>query len=113
MLKKLMKVAAGPALLLTPVAVTAADRPAGVMYKNPGCACCDGHAEALRRAGIDLRVVASENPPARKAPAALHSRVALRFRSDAIRWKGMSRDQRLRGWPSRNPPLHGSSRREG
>src|SRR3546814_8641282 len=51
MLKKLMKVAAGPALLLTPVAVTAADRPAGVMYKNPGCECCDGHAEALRRAG--------------------------------------------------------------
>ncbi|WP_447954231.1 hypothetical protein [Sphingopyxis chilensis] len=79
MLKKLMKVAAGPALLLTPVAVTAADRPAGVMYKNPGCECCDGHAEALRRAGIDLRVVASENLAGLKARAGVHSRVAIRF----------------------------------
>lgn len=61
MLKKLIKLAVGPALLLAPQPATAADRPNGVMYKNPGCECCDGHAEALRRAGIDLRVVASEN----------------------------------------------------
>src|SRR3546814_11273218 len=95
MLKKLMKVAAGPALLLTPVAVTAADRPAGVMYKNPGCECCDGHAEALRRAGIDLRVVASENNAGLEDSAGVHARVAIRFFSQAYRWKGMSRVPRL------------------
>lgn len=60
MLKTLMKLTVGPALLLAPGTVSAADRPPGVMYKTPGCECCDGHAEALRRAGINLRVVESE-----------------------------------------------------
>ncbi len=69
MLKKLMKLAVAPALLVAPAMATAGDRVQGVMYKNPGCECCDGHAEALRRAGIDLRVVASENLAGLKAGA--------------------------------------------
>ncbi len=73
MLKKWMKLAVGPALLLASGTAIAADRPAGVMYKNPGCECCDGHAEALRRAGIDLRVVASENLADLKARAGVPS----------------------------------------
>ena len=33
----------------------------GVMYKDPGCGCCDGHAAALRRAGMDIAVVPTGN----------------------------------------------------
>src|SRR3546814_8181939 len=69
MLKKLMKLAVAPALLVAPEMAAAADRVQGIMYKNPGCECCDGHADALRRAGIDIRVVASENLAALKARA--------------------------------------------
>lgn len=69
MLKKLMKLAVAPALLVAPEMAAARDRLQGIMYKNPGCECCDGHAEALRRAGIDLRVVASENLASLKARA--------------------------------------------
>lgn len=69
MLKRLMKLAVGPVLLFAPEMATAADRIQGVMYKNPGCECCDGHAEALRRAGIDVRIVATENLAAFKARA--------------------------------------------
>ncbi|EAT09464.1 DUF411 domain-containing protein [Sphingobium sp. 10 DY56-G10] len=75
MLKNLMMLAVGPALLLVPGMGTAAERPAGVMYKNPGCECCDGHAEALRRAGLDLRVVASDNLADLKTRAGVPARL--------------------------------------
>lgn len=69
MLKKLMQLAAAPAFLVAPEMAAAGDRVEGIMYKNPGCECCDGHAEALRRVGIDLRVVASEDLAGLKARA--------------------------------------------
>lgn len=69
MMKSLTKLAVCSAFLLGPQTAAAAEAVQGIMYKNPGCECCDGHAEALRRAGIDVRVVASEDLAALKARA--------------------------------------------
>lgn len=57
MLKKARTLAVGIAILFAPAMAAAADGIEAVMYKNPGCECCEGHAEALRRAGFDVRVV--------------------------------------------------------
>jgi hypothetical protein len=33
----------------------------GIMYKNPGCECCEGHARYLRMHGYDLQVIETES----------------------------------------------------
>lgn len=69
MLKRAMAMALGALLLSAPAAAAAAERVDAVMYKNPGCECCDGHAEALRRAGFDVTVVPTQELAAVKARA--------------------------------------------
>lgn len=75
MLNRAMAFALGGLLMSAPAVVAAAERVDAVMYKNPGCECCDGHAEALRRAGFDVTVVPTPDLAAVKAragaPAAL------------------------------------------
>lgn len=75
MLKRAMAVALGALLLSAPATAAAVDRVDAVMYKNPGCECCDGHAEALRRAGFGVTVISTQDLAAVKAragvPAAL------------------------------------------
>lgn len=68
MLKRAMALALGATVLSAP-ASAAADRAHAMMYKNPGCECCDGHAEALRRAGFDVTVVPTQDLAAVKARA--------------------------------------------
>ena len=68
MLKRAIALALAGLVLSAP-ATAAADRVRAVMYKNPGCECCDGHAEALRRAGFDVTVVPTANLAAVKARA--------------------------------------------
>lgn len=55
----------GPAMAVDARAASA------VMYKNPGCECCDGHAAALERAGFKIRIVPSEDLAAIKAKAGI------------------------------------------
>jgi hypothetical protein len=47
-------------LLLAPLSAGAGDRTVATMYKRPYCGCCDGHADHLRSAGFDVRVVESK-----------------------------------------------------
>lgn len=60
-----------------PVAAAPAKNVDAVMYKNPDCECCLGHAAALRRAGFAVRVVPTDDMAAFKTkagvPVALHS----------------------------------------
>ena len=44
------------ALAAGPVPALAAERPAGVLYKNPQCSCCEAHAEYLRQHGYRVEV---------------------------------------------------------
>ena len=75
MLKRVVAVALGALLLSAPASAAAVDRVSAIMYKNPGCECCDGHAEALRSAGFEVTVVPTQDLAAVKAragvPAAL------------------------------------------
>ena len=75
MLNKAVAMALGALLLSVPAGAATGDRVDAIMYKNPGCECCDGHAEALRRAGFDVTVVPTPDLAAVKAragvPAAL------------------------------------------
>jgi hypothetical protein len=52
-----------------------AERASGVLYKTPGCECCDQHAAYLRDSGIALEIVETAELPTIKArygvPAAL------------------------------------------
>ena len=68
MVKRAIVLALG-AMVLSGPATAAAERVSAVMYKNPGCECCDGHAEALRRAGLDVRVLPTPDLAAVKARA--------------------------------------------
>lgn len=47
-----------------------------VMYKNPGCECCDGHAAALRSAGIQVRIVPVSDLAAVKSRAGVPAELA-------------------------------------
>ena len=44
--------------LLTPVTAFAEQ---AILYKNPQCGCCDGHAEHLRANGLDVTSVATQD----------------------------------------------------
>ena len=44
------------ALAAAPVPALATARPAGVLYKNPQCSCCDAYAEYLRQHGYQVEV---------------------------------------------------------
>lgn len=52
-----------------PATAATASRANAVMYKNPGCECCDGHAAALRNAGLNVKVVPTQDLAALKARA--------------------------------------------
>lgn len=56
------------ALILALAVPTAACAEAlgATIYKNPNCGCCEAYAEHLRRAGLAVKVVASEEMPAIK-----------------------------------------------
>ena len=75
MLSRAMAFALGALLMSAPAGAAAAKRVDAAMYKNPGCECCDGHAEALRSAGFDVTVVPTPDLASVKAragvPAAL------------------------------------------
>lgn len=61
--------------VVTPAVAAEAQDGMAVMYKNPGCECCDGHAAALRREGLAVKVVPTDTMAAVKqkagVPAAL------------------------------------------
>lgn len=57
------------ATLAMPATAATASRANAVMYKNPACECCDGHAAALRNAGLNVKVVPTEDLAALKARA--------------------------------------------
>jgi hypothetical protein len=42
-------------------AVQAAERPAGTLYKNPQCGCCEEYAKYLRQHGFTVKVVATHD----------------------------------------------------
>lgn len=64
------------ALLGASLSAPAAAAPVNaVMYKNPGCGCCDGHAAALRDAGLNVRIVPTEDLPAVKARAGVPAKL--------------------------------------
>lgn len=44
------------ALAAGPVPVLAAERPAGLLYKNPQCSCCEEYAKYLRGYGYQIEV---------------------------------------------------------
>lgn len=75
MLKQVTALALLGVILTGPATAATASRANAVMYKNPGCECCDGHAAALRSAGLNVKVVPIEDLAALKAragvPAAL------------------------------------------
>jgi len=52
---KKIKMAAAAAFLSLATQAQAAVQ--GVMYKNPGCECCEGHVEHLRKNGINVHVI--------------------------------------------------------
>jgi hypothetical protein len=61
--------------LMRPSGVLAEERKKAVLYKNPQCGCCTGHAEYLDENGFDVQVVETFDMPAVKrehgVPAAL------------------------------------------
>lgn len=63
------------AALTAPAAARTGSGATAVMYKNPGCECCDGHAAALRSAGFEVTLVPTQDLAAVKVragvPAAL------------------------------------------
>lgn len=69
MLKQLTALFLLGAAFTSPATAGAASRANAVMYKNPGCECCDGHAAALRSAGLNVKVVPTEDLAAFKARA--------------------------------------------
>src|SRR3546814_16238075 len=46
--------------LLSPTAAVAEE---AILYKNPQCGCCEGHAEHLRQNGIDVKAIATHDLP--------------------------------------------------
>jgi hypothetical protein len=54
-----MRIIASIALLLAIALPAAGQEPArqGTMYKSPECTCCEGHANYLKRNGIQLKVI--------------------------------------------------------
>lgn len=75
MLKNWKQLAVFAVAIVTPAVAAEAQAVNAVMYKNPGCECCDGHAAALRRAGFSVKVVPTDTMAAVKekagVPAAL------------------------------------------
>jgi hypothetical protein len=69
MLKQLTALFLLGAAFTSPATAGAASPANAVMYKNPGCECCDGHAAALRSAGLNVKVVPTEDLSAFKARA--------------------------------------------
>ena len=69
MLKHVTALVLFGATLAAPSVAGSAASGNAVMYKNPGCECCDGHAQALRTAGLKVKVVPTENLTALKARA--------------------------------------------
>ena len=69
MIKKLVTAALAVSACTMPALAANAKNITAVMYKNPGCECCDGHAAALRKAGFDVKVVPTEKLATRKAEA--------------------------------------------
>mgnify|MGYP000394972728 CR=1 FL=1 len=57
MLNNWKRLAVVVAAVLIPAVAAQAKDASAIMYKNPGCECCDGHAAALRRAGLAVKVV--------------------------------------------------------
>lgn len=57
MLMKIAGVMLSAVIFVAPATAGPPSAATAVMYKNPGCECCDGHAAALRSAGIEVRVV--------------------------------------------------------
>lgn len=55
---RILKTIALTLALLSPAAAVAEQ---GILYKNPQCGCCEGHAEHLRRNGIDVKSVATHD----------------------------------------------------
>jgi hypothetical protein len=54
----------------------AADAPAGTLNKTPGCECCDGYAQYLRRNGIAIRVVERQDMDTFKAQSGIPDKLA-------------------------------------
>ena len=54
----------------------AAGAPAGTLYKTPGCECCDGYAQYLRRNGIRIAVVERQDMDAFKAQSGIPEKLA-------------------------------------
>jgi len=48
-------------LALLASAAMAEDKIAATLFKNPGCKCCDGHADYLRANGFNVTVVENRN----------------------------------------------------
>lgn len=69
MLKQLTTLALLGVILTVPAAAATVSRGNAVMYKDPGCECCDGHAAALHSAGLNVEVVPIEDLAALKARA--------------------------------------------
>lgn len=69
MSKRAISLALLAAVAAAPASASAAAAVAATMYKNPGCECCDGHAAALRAAGLKVSVVPTAEMPALKAKA--------------------------------------------
>ncbi len=69
MLKQVTALVLLGAALATPATAATARRTNAVMYKNTGCECCDGHAAALRSAGLTVKVIPTEDLAAYKARA--------------------------------------------
>jgi hypothetical protein len=44
------------AIAASPLPVLGGERPAGVLYKNPQCNCCEAHADYLRQHGYQVEV---------------------------------------------------------
>src|SRR3546814_9755810 len=55
----IMRILKSTALMLALLSPTAAVAEEAILYKNPQCGCCEGHAEHLRQNGIDVKAVAT------------------------------------------------------
>ena len=75
MLKRTTALALLGAILFAPSAAAANGSVNAVMYKSPGCECCDGHAAALRDAGLSMRVVPTEDLATVKAQAGVPAKL--------------------------------------
>ncbi|WP_119681958.1 DUF411 domain-containing protein [Indioceanicola profundi] len=49
--------------LLSPTAAFAQSGKEAILYKNPQCGCCEGHAKHLRENGFEVKVVPSHDLP--------------------------------------------------